>query len=538
MTDFTSNPDDGINLLADVDSGTDCGDASAAEKTISWVSEVTLYDDDPDAHPWNGDEDDGLGFEGISWCNDAADCDDVAYGGSNLAELEALLASVGFPPLQHPRCPDGSESWADESFRILGEGACVSNDTRKTGLNNNDLIIGPTGAGKTRSYIKPNLLQNALPPEQNAPESFIITDTKGNLLREVGPALSAAGYEVMSIDFANVTNSTVGYNPLDFVRTDAYTGQLHEQDVLRIAHALCPLTIGNDPFWDQAACTLVEAMIAYAVEWMPKYQHNLGNVFNRVISADSKQMDEALKQVKAENPESLFVRKFSTTLSCAMAEKMLASIVGVAAQHLSPCVFSALDHLYCSDQRIDFRRLATGRCALFLTVSDTDRSMDKLVNLLYAQAMNELCRYADELCPNSRLPMPVRLYLDDFAASAVIPDFDNITSVIRSRGIAVSIVLQSLTQLEALYGTARARTIVNNCAHILYLGGHDLTTANYIAALSNCLPDRILKMPVGTAFLYEDGAGGRLLPRYRLEDHPAYAQLPEAAVGDWQVEVF
>lgn len=452
----------------------------------------------------------------------AAGFDTLLPSGITNDKLWTLLES----PSLHDR-PARPESWADESFRILGKGGVISNDTRKTGLNNNDLIIGPTGAGKTRSYIKPNLLQSSLPPEQNAPESLIITDTKGNLLHEVGPVLRESGYKVLSIDFAQVERSTVGYNPIDLVRADVLTGQVHEQDVLRIARTLCPVESFNDPFWDQAACTLVEAMVAYAVEELPKKRRNLGSVFNCVVSAGGDRMRDALERVQAANPESLFVRKFASTLSCAVADKMFASIVGVAAQRLSPFAFSTLDHLYGHEQRIDFTRLATERCALFLTVSDTDRSMDRLVNLLYAQALDELCRFADR-CQDSRLPVPVRLYLDDFAASATIPDFDNITSVIRSRGIAVSIVLQSITQLTALYGDARARTIINNCAHILYLGGHDLDTVRYIAALSNCLPDRILKMPVNTAFLYEDGKGGRLLPRYRLEDHPAYDCLPEA----------
>lgn len=418
-----------------------------------------------------------------------------------------------------------------ESFRIIGTGAPVSNDTRKTGLNNNDLIIGPTGSGKTRSYIKPNLLQNALDASEGAPESLIITDTKGNLRHEVGPVLAAHGYEVLSIDFTDVSAGFFGYNPLDFVEGDPANGY-NEQDILRIATAVCPSGLSDEPFWDNAARSLITAMISYTLESMPRYWHHLETVYDLVIDADSPRMHKALQQAKERNSNRLFAMKYGATVASSKADRMVASVIGIAAEHLGPLASPAIVALYKQLDRLDFTLLAQRPCALFLTVSDTDRSMDKLVNLLYSQAISELCRYADRECPDNRLPIPVRLYLDDFAASAVIPDFDKVTSVIRSRGLSVSIVLQSLTQLDTLYGRPAARTILNNCGHILYLGGHDLETVHYMAELSNCLPDRVLTVPVGSAFLYEDGAGGQWVGRYQLEDHPLYGQLPEAQAVD------
>ncbi|WP_282209099.1 VirD4-like conjugal transfer protein, CD1115 family [Parvibacter caecicola] len=431
-----------------------------------------------------------------------------------LAYLEACVSSH-------------KDNCAEEGLRILADGVQVSGDTWKTGLNNNDLIIGPTGAGKTRHYIKPNLLQQALPREQNAPESFIITDTKGNLRHEVGPVLEDNDYELSTIDFTNLARSDIGYNPLAFVRVDPVTREANEQDVMRIATALCPPSTGSDPYWDNSARSLVAAMIAYTLEWLPPDEQHLGTVHTLVTNAGSNATEEGYLEIVEKRPNCLFVNQFSAVRAVRDSEKTFSCILGVAAQHLAPFALSSAVEFYQKLWQVDLKSLGCFPQALFLTVSDTDRSMDRLVNLLYSQAISELCNYADTKCEGNRLRFPVRMYLDDFAASAVIPDFDNITSVIRSRGISVSIVLQSITQLSAMYGQDRARTIINNCAHILYLGGHDLDTVNYIASLANCLPDRILKLPVGSAFLYTEGQGGQQVRRYPLDQHPLYPQLPE-----------
>ena len=163
-----------------------------------------------------------------------------------------------------------------------------------------------------------------------------------------------------------------------------------------------------------------------------------------------------------------------------------------------------------------------------MTISDTDRSMDNLVGLFYTQAMHALCDSADLDYPDHRLPVPVRFILDDFATNAVIADFHNLTSVIRSREIYVSIVLQSITQLNAVYGQDNATTIINNCDNCLYLGGQDIVTARFFAEKANKTPFTILNMPLSDAYLFTRGSAPKKVQRFDLRAHPNYGMLPEA----------
>ena len=164
---------------------------------------------------------------------------------------------------------------------------------------------------------------------------------------------------------------------------------------------------------------------------------------------------------------------------------------------------------------------------MFLTVSDTDRSMDGLANLFYTQALQSLCAAADK-SPGHRLTVPVRFILDDFAANTCIPDFDKTVSVTRSREVSVSVILQSLSQLEALYGHAKALTILNNCDHFLYLGGQDVETATFVSKKANRPVSDILNMPLDSAWLFTRGTPPRQVRKFKLESHPRYRELPES----------
>ena len=411
--------------------------------------------------------------------------------------------------------------------RILAQGRLVPNDTWATRLNNNDLIVGSTGAGKTRYYVKPNLLQMT--------ESVIVTDTKGSLLAEVAPVLAANGYRVRSIDFTDMSVG-VGYNPLDFVHTDPASGYPSERDIMRIACTLCPVENGKEPFWDYAARTYVAMLIGYVLEFLPKKEQNLASVVELVgglqprgkefpLGTTGKLLDDA----NVSFPDSFSARKWRSIRQNSTADKMHASILGIVAEKLDVLTFDDTAAMFSKRDRIDFASMGQRKTALFLTVSDVDRSMDRMATLLYAQALQELCAYADKECADYALPVPVRLFLDDFATNCAIPDFDKVVSVIRSRNIAVSIVLQSITQLDTIYGHAQAMTIVNGCDHLLYLGGQDIETAKFIGLKAGKTVDTILQQDLGTVWLFERGKRGEVVDLFDLKSHERYAELPEAA---------
>lgn len=230
---------------------------------------------------------------------------------------------------------------------------------------------------------------------------------------------------------------------------------------------------------------------------------------------------EILKKTAADTYFAAMRYKFYMT--CVHADRMYASIMGILAEKLSPLTFDGARALYQNPDKIDIYGLGQRKTAVFLNISDTDRSMDKLANLFYTQALHVLCRTADK-SEGHRLPVPVRFLLDDFASNVCIPDFDKIVSVIRSREISVSLILQSISQLESLYGPARARTIINNCDHCLYLGSQDVDTARYIAVKANKNINTVLDMPVGEAWLFARGQAPRKVRRYDVERHALYAE--------------
>lgn len=411
------------------------------------------------------------------------------------------------------------------NFRILAKDQWMDNNTWNTGLNNNDLILGPSGSGKTRSYVKPNIMQ--------CNESLVITDTKGSLLSEVGPVLKNHGYRIINIDFTDVAGS-YGYNPFDYIRYDKKTKKYNAQDIITISSCLIPVDSLKDPYWDYAARMYTESMIGYVLECLPKKEHTLEYVLKLFNEMSTGNFDKFFKELEMQDPDSFALSRYKMFRDIKTAEKMHESIRGIIAGKISVLNFDGAIKMYRSKNKIDFRELGREKTAVFLTVSDMDRSMDKLVNLFYTQALQVLCQSADKDYENHRLPVPVRFILDDFAANAYIPDFDKITSVIRSREIYVSIILQSISQLNDLYGHAKSMTIVNNCDNCLYLGGQDVETASYIGTKANKTTNTILNMPLGEAYLFTRGKEPQKVKKYDIRQHEKYFELPEAKMEEYR----
>lgn len=407
----------------------------------------------------------------------------------------------------------------DRGMRILAENQLISNDTWVTGVNNNDLIIGPSGAGKTRGYVMPNLLQGV--------GSVVVADTKGSLYGEMGGALESLGCRTVLLDFTDLAGSW-GYNPLEYIRRDRRTGRYREQDILTVSACLVPLENERDPFWELSARMYLSSMIGYVLECLPEEEHTLEYVTLLFQEMSGENFDRLFQELGRTDPDSFAYRTYRSYQTNRNSEKTHASIQAVVAERLSVLAFDGARRMYQRRDRVDFRALGRERTAVFLTVSDTDRSMDRLAGLFYTQALHILCDSADRDFPDHRLPVPVRFILDDFATNVFIPDFDKLIAVIRSREIAVSLVIQSITQLYALYGEARSKTIINNCDNCLYLGGQDVDTAQYIGVKANRTAHSILELPLEEAYLFTRGRKPRMVRRYDLRAHPRYRLLPEA----------
>ena len=413
----------------------------------------------------------------------------------------------------------------NENKRILAQNELISNSTWTTGINNNDLIIGPSGAGKTRSYVQPNILQ--------CNESMLIADTKGSLYGEFAPLLRRHGYRVINLDFTD-TLSSDGYNPLDYIRYDPQRDKYVEQDITTLCAALVPLGDQRDRFWDESARTLLSALVGYVLEVLPQEEHTLEYVVKLFTADDGgiapcRIYRQLLSEFAQEKPDSFTARQFQLYNVVQNTEKTDASIQSFVSRAIAPLIYDGPLHMYRCPNRINFKALGQEKTAVFLTVSDTDRSMDSLVSLFYTQALQALCNSADKDYPDHRLPVPVRFILDDFATNVRIPNFDKIISVIRSREIYVSVILQSISQLSSLYGHGESMTIINNCDNCLYLGGQDVETAQYIATKANKTADTILNMPLDKAYLFTRGQKAKIVTKYDVRTHASYHELTEIA---------
>lgn len=403
---------------------------------------------------------------------------------------------------------------AYQGSMLLTANHAASADTWETGLNNNVLVLGSSGAGKTRDHLKPNLLQ--------AQGSYIVLDSKGTLYSEMATYLRKQGYEVDQIDFTNM-RGTIGYNPLDHVRRRCSLPV--EQDIIAIASALCPREDHeSDPFWPLAAANYLSSYIAFVLEALPEQDQTMAEVIRVFDQATTGHAREMFNDLERRNPGSYAVQLHRRAESTCLAERMHASILGIIAANLLPLGFRDIMAAYRHPRRVDFRELGRRRCALFVTIDDMDASLRPLTSLFVRQALTTLVDEADHNTRDGRLAVPVRLMLDDFA-NLNVANFDNILSVTRSREISCTVVCQTVSQLEARYGKPTANSIIGNCDHQLVLGFQDEETARYFSLRANKPAASLLATPARRWWLFERGCPAICDDAYQIQQHPRYAEL-------------
>lgn len=394
--------------------------------------------------------------------------------------------------------------------RVLGRNFCVTNDTYVTNLNNNDLIIGGSGSGKTGGVIYPTLkcAQN---------ESYVFVDAKGLMSKMFSEELESKGYDVKIISLIHPERS-VGYNPLAYIRVDR-NGHVRYQDIVTLANALMPTLDKTEPVWEEHAKIVIQFLIAWCVEKLDKKDWNLKTIVDLYHVLVRKEGIQYFLDMFDGDYSSFAAQKLLELHANKAADRMFASILGFVNVALAPYGYPEIQKLLCNESCVDWRVVGNKKQVVFIQVSDTDRSYDTLVNVMLTQALNTLIDSADSN-KDGRLKVPCRLLLDDMGACAAIPDFARMISVIRSRDIYVSVILQSMSQLCAMYNRYDALTIISNCDHVVYLNSNDLDSVEYVCNRANRTKESVLNMQRSKQFVFTTGEKAQL-----IDKHPAYADV-------------
>ena len=344
----------------------------------------------------------------------------------------------------------------------------------KYARNKNILVIGGSGSGKTRFFCKPSLLQ--------AHSSYVCTDPKGTLLPEIGSFLERKKYRIKCLNLINFRKS-MKYNPLAYIRS--------EKDILKLVNALIMNTKGegeksSEDFWVKAERLYYSALIGYIWYEATEEEKNFITLLDLINASEAREDDETYQspvdllfsQLEEREPDHFAVKQYRKFKMA--AGKTLKSILISCGARLAPFDIKELRDLMAYDE-LELDTLGDQKTALFVILSDTDSTFNFVAALMYSQFFNLLCDKADDFY-GGRLPVHVRLILDEFANIGQIPNFDKLIATIRSREISASIILQSQSQLKTIYKDA-ADTIVGNCDSTLFLGGKEKSTLKEISEL-------------------------------------------------------
>ena len=358
--------------------------------------------------------------------------------------------------------------------KILTQNVAIGLDGRKHRRNLNILVCGGSGAGKTRFFAKPNIM--------NANTSFVCLDPKGELLRDTGNLLKAKGYDIKVIDLINMEKSYC-YNPFVYLRSD--------NDIQRLVTNLFKNTTpkgsqSQDPFWDQAAQMLLLALVFYLHYEAPPDEQNFPMVMEMIRAGEVREdndefqspLDELFDRLEMRNPEHIALKYYRNYRSG--SAKNLKSIQITLVSRLEKFNLESLAGMTQTDE-MELWSLGERKTAIFAVIPDNDSSFNFIVGLLYTQLFQQLYYQAD-VVHGGRLPVHVHFVMDEFANVALPDEFDKLLATMRSREISVSIIIQNLAQLKALF-EKQWESIVGNCDEFIYLGGNEQATHEYVSKL-------------------------------------------------------
>ena len=359
---------------------------------------------------------------------------------------------------------------------ILSQKMRLGLNAKKHRRNLNVLVIGGSGAGKTRFYAKPNIMQ--------CNSSFVIADPKGEMLRSLAPLLMEQGYDVKVFDLINPENSD-GYNPFNYVHKD--------EEVIKLITNLIQNTTPknasqNDPFWEKSEIALDSALMLYLLHEAPPEEQNFEMLMymieNSAIESEDEEnytpspVDKLFYVLEEKDPNHIALKQYRIFKQA--AGKTAKSILISAAVRLAAFNLPEIAKMTSYDN-LDLGKLGEQKKAIFCVIPDNDSSFNYLVGMLYTQAFQELYYNADRE-HGGELPIPVHFVMDEFANVALPNEFERLLATMRSRRISVSIIIQNMAQLKALFKDSW-ESLVGNCDTLLYLGGNEQSTHEYISKM-------------------------------------------------------
>ena len=371
------------------------------------------------------------------------------------------------------------EPYVDEKFQnniLLTQTERLTMNGRpanpKYARNKNVLVIGGSGSGKTRFYVKPNLMQMH--------SSYCVTDPKGTIVIECGKMLEDNGYEIKILNTINFKKS-MKYNPFAYLRS--------EKDILKLVQTIIANTKGDgekagEDFWVKAEKLYYTALIGYIYYEAPEEEKNFKTLLDMIDASEVREDDETymnpidrlFEALEKKDPSHFAVKQYKKYKLA--AGKTAKSILISCGARLAPFDIRELRELMSEDE-LELDKIGDRKTALFVIISDTDDTFNFVVSIMYSQLFNLLCDKADDVY-GGRLPVHVRCLLDEFANIGLIPKFEKLIATIRSREISASIILQAQSQLKAIYKD-HADTIVGNCDSTLFLGGKEKTTVKELS---------------------------------------------------------
>lgn len=405
-------------------------------------------------------------------------------------------------------------------LQILGKNVSFSADPSVSGINSNTLVIGGTDTGKTMSIEEPELIHTY-------DRSVIVTMTKQKLVRRYSQMFASRGYEIKVLNFADPSSSTCSFDPMHYLHSDS--------DIRNLASTIVKCdSYGNkniDPYWDNAAISLLSSLIALVrygtkkpnfTDVLDLFHHMESNVDDYGISSSN--INHMFTHLASIDPDNYALHGWKAYNN--LSVRTASCVFSVMAAAMENVFTPEIEQIIKIERDIDFSDLGKKRTALFIITSPFSVAMNHFVSILYSTAFKELFEYAETM-DNGILPVPVHVFCDDFATGAPIDRFPEYISIFREKGVSVTILCQSESQLKSLYDENGATTIINNCDTYVYLGGMDLQSARSVSERMNIPLEDVLYMPVGQIFICRRGMRPIKTVRYDIQSNTVYQALIE-----------